>query len=254
MGVEVALALLLTVQAARLAWLFVEPERAPPAPVARVRPEPADYSIFQRFDAFFRTGTPGSLAEGTAAGSGQMILYGVRSDGAGGGSAIIGLADGRQVSVAVGETVEPGLVLQAVGPDHAVVARGAALTRLIFSEAPVGASPPPPSPSPQVVAPTPAPPTPAQPPNPAELAASAGLRPRMKGLGVDGFSITGPADGPLAAAGLRTGDVIVGVNGQRLDSPARIAGLREQLSGGAAVELRIERDGVEQTLTLGDRP
>ncbi len=252
LAVEAALALVLAVQAGRLVWLFLEPAPAPAPIAAPSAGPPVDYSVFQRFDAFFRTGGQGSLAEATAAGATQMRLYGVRSDGGGGGSAIIGLADGRQVSVAVGEPVEPGLVLQTVAADHVVLARGASLTRLVFSDVPAGVAPPPPPPStPQTVTPEAAAPAPA--PNAADVAASAGLRPRMKGLRVDGFTVTGSADGPLAAAGLRTGDVVVAVDGHRLDSPARIAGLRDQLSGRSAVDLRIERDGVEQTLTLGAR-
>lgn len=37
-----------------------------------------------------------------------MRLFGVRAGGADGGLAIIGLADGRQVAVVVGEAIEPG--------------------------------------------------------------------------------------------------------------------------------------------------
>lgn len=248
-GAEVVLALVLAVQAGRLVWLFVEPAPPPPADPAPATSGDVDYSVFQRFDAFFRTGAQGSLAEATAAEGGQMRLYGVRSDGAGGGSAIIGLADGRQVSVAVGETVDTGLALQSVAADHVMLARGGSVTRLVFSDVPVGAAAPPPPPAtPQTVTPQPAP---APAPDAPALAAAAGLRPRMKGLRVDGFTLTGPADGALAGAGLRTGDVVVAVDGQRLDNPARIAGLRDRLSGQSSVELRIERDGREQTLTLG---
>jgi general secretion pathway protein C len=249
LGVEVVLALALAAQAGRLVWVFIEPAPPPATAPAPAAAGPVDYSVFQRFDAFFRTGAQGSLAEATAAEGGQMRLYGVRSDGAGGGSAIIGLDDGRQVSVAVGDTVDAGLVLQSVAADHVVLARGAALTRLIFSDVPVGApAPPPPPATPQTVTPQAAA-GPAA--DPAAIAAAAGLRPRMRGLRVDGFTLTGTAEGALAAAGLRTGDVVIAVDGQRLDNPARIAGLRNRLSGQSAVELRIERDGQEQTLTLG---
>ncbi len=248
-GVELALALALAAQAGRIAWLFLEPVPTPPASRASAAAVPLDYAVFQRFDAFFRTGAQGSLAEATAAGASQMRLYGVRSDGAGRGSAIIGLADGRQVSVATGETVDADLVLQSVAADHVVLARGESLTRLIFSDVPAGAvAPPPPPATPQTVTPQPA----AAPvPDVAAMAAAAGLRPRMKGLRLDGFTLSGPAEGALARGGLRTGDVVVAVDGQRLDNPARLAGLRDRLSGEAAVELRIERDGREQTLTLG---
>jgi general secretion pathway protein C len=123
---------------------------------------PADPGVFQRFDAFFRAGGQGRSAEGSAGGGGQMRLYGLRSDGAGGGSAIIGLADGRQVSVGVGEEVEPGLVLRAVGPDHVTLARGASVSRLAFPDTPMEAVPvPSPNPAPQASLLTrPSPPTP----------------------------------------------------------------------------------------------
>lgn len=245
-AVEVALALVLVLQLGRLVWIVAEPGApAPTAATAGAVAAPVDYSVFQRFDAFFRTGGQSSLAEASAAGSGQMRLYGLRSDGAGGGSAIIGLADGRQVSVGVGEEVEPGLVLRGVGPDHVTLARGTSLSRLIFTDLPLGAAPvPPPPPGPQMVTPVPAVAS-----APADLLARASLRPRMRGSRMDGFTVSGDASA-LRVAGLRPGDVILAVNGQSLDSPERIAALRDQLSNSDSAELRFERDGVVQTSTL----
>ena len=250
-AVEVALALMLAVQLGRLVWIAVEPVDIPVAATARPQAGPVDYSVFARFDAFFRTGGQSSLAEATAAGSSQMRLFGLRSDGAGGGSAIIGLADGRQVSVAVGETIEPGLVLQAVGPDHVVLARGNALSRLIFTDLPAGAAaPPPPPPGPQIVTPAPRPSTAAV-VDPASLVAEASLRPRMQGLRLNGFTVTSNSEAPaLTAAGLKSGDVILAVNGQSLDRPDRVAALPGQLSESATAEIRFERDGAVHTTTI----
>lgn len=250
-AVETTLALLLIVQLGRLVWIAVEPVDVPAATATRPQVSAADYSVFQRFDAFFRTGGQSSLAEDTAAHSSQMRLFGVRSDGAGGGSAIIGLADGRQLSVAVGETIEPGLILQAVGVDHVVLARGGSLSRLIFSELPAGAAPPPPPPPvPQTVTPTPAGPQAAV-VDPASLVAEASLRPRMQGLKMNGLTVTSNGEAPaLAAAGLKSGDVILAVNGQPLDRPDRIAALRGQLSETASAEIRFERNGAVQTTTI----
>ncbi|WP_374599758.1 type II secretion system protein N [Brevundimonas sp.] len=261
-GIEIALAIVLLVQIARLVWLFLAPSPVITAGAAPATVAAPDYSIFQRFDAFFRTGAPGALTEATAQGSSQMRLYGVRADGTGGGSAIIGLADGLQVSVGVGEEIEPGLILRSVADDHVVMARGESLSRLMFTELPMGAAAPPPPPTePQVVTPQGAAPaeagqaaaaTPSGPSvDPARLMAQAGLRPRMQGLGINGFTVSGTGDGSaLAAAGLRSGDVILAVNGQALDSPARIAGLRGQLSNSTSAEIRFERNGVEQTTTI----
>jgi general secretion pathway protein C len=262
-GVEIALALALTVQLGQLVWIVVKPG-AEAATAASTRPDvtPPDYTVFQRFDAFFRTGDLSSLAEATAAGSSQMRLFGVRAGGAGGGSAIIGLADGRQVSVGVGEEVEPGLILQSVGPDHVTLARGGSVTRLIFSDVPVGAAPPPPPPpGPQTVGPDPDPVV-AAPPigpaaaaaprvDPARLMAQASLRPRMQGLRVNGFTVSAAGDGAaLKAAGLQSGDVILAVNGTSLDSLDRIAGLRSQLTNSTSAEIRFERGGAVQTTII----
>jgi len=147
LAVEITLALLLVVQLGRLVWIVAEPRDAAASMASSsTAVSPADPAVFQRFDAFFRTGGQSSLAEASAAGSGQIRLYGVRSDGSGGGSAIIGLADGRQISVGVGEEVEPGLILQGVGPDYVTLVRGASVSRLIFSDVPVGVAPVPPPP------------------------------------------------------------------------------------------------------------
>lgn len=250
-AVEATLALLLIVQLGRLVWIAVEPADVPAAAVTRPQIEAPDYAVFQRFDAFFRTGGQSSLAEDTAAHSGQMRLFGVRSDGAGGGSAIIGLADGRQLSVAVGETIEPGLILQSVGADHVVLARGGSLSRLIFSDLPAGAPPPPPPPpGPQTVTPAPAA-APAAVVDPASLVAEASLRPRMQGLRMNGLTVTSDGEAPaLAAAGLKSGDVILAVNGQPLDRPDRIAALRGRLADATSAEIRFERDGAVQTTTI----
>lgn len=253
--VEIALAVLIAVQLGRLILIVALPAAPAPTAVSSVTAQPVDYAVFQRFDAFFRTGGQSSLAEASAADSSQMRLYGVRAGGAGGGSAIIGLPDGRQVSVAVGETIEPGLILRSVGPDHATLARGSSVTRLIFSDVPLGvAPPPPPPPEPQTVTPEPAaiaPAAAAATVDPAALMAQASLRPRMRGLRVNGFTVASSGDGAaLRAAGLQAGDVLLAVNGQPLDSLDRIAALRGQLTNSPSAEIRFERGGAEQTTTI----
>jgi len=109
--VEAALILLLLAQAGRLVWLFAAP--APQAVQARLLPE-VDFSILSRFDAFFRNG--GGGAQTSPSDGGGLTLFGVRADGAGGGSAIIGLSDGRQVSVGAGAPAkgQPGGALVSV--------------------------------------------------------------------------------------------------------------------------------------------
>ncbi len=249
-GVEIALACVLAVQAGRLVWTFVKPEPASTAGAARVA-TPADLSIFQRFDAFFRTDELSGLADATAADSSQMRLYGVRVGGAGGGSAIIGMADGRQLSVAVGEEVEPGLIVRSVDADSVTLARGQSLSRLTFSEIPLGvAEPPPPPPEPQVVTPSSSPAGPAiASVDPAQLMAQASLRPRMQGMAIKGFTVSG-SGAALATAGLQSGDVILSVNGNALTGLDRIAILRGQLANSPTAEIQFERAGQVQTTTI----
>lgn len=265
---EITLAVILLVQGGRMAWTLLdrEPDQAVVSPGASSH-SPADASIFQRFDAFFRTGGQSSLAEATGAEAAQMRLYGVRAGADGAGSAIIGLADGRQMSVTVGEEVSPGLVLRAVGPDFVTLARGASLSRLIFMEAPAGApAPPPPPPTPQVVAPGGAASTPAgvAPPNrgglpggvvdAAALVREAGLRPRMNGLRINGFTVGAQGGAALAATGLEPGDVVLAVNGMSLTSLERIEDLRSSLSENPSAEIRYERGGQVRTTTIRTQP
>ncbi len=80
--------------------------------------------------------------------------------------------------------------------------------------------------------------------NDLDLAASRGvlLEP------VDGYS-------PAARGGLRHGDVLLAVEGQRVDHPNQVQTLIYRRDPGEAVRLRLQRDGVEHTVvvTLGER-
>src|SRR5690606_18852058 len=189
--VEAALILLLLVQAGRLVWLFAAP--TPQAVEARPLSE-IDLGVLSRFDAFFRNG--GGGAEAAPSDGGGLTLFGVRADGAGGGSAIIGLSDGRQVSAGAGEAVEPGLTLSAVAPDHVMLSRGVAPFRLDFPDMASGAA----SVAPATAAP-PAASTPEPAPaegavvDPQRLIAQAGLRPRIQGLGIKGLTVSASGDG-----------------------------------------------------------
>lgn len=244
--VEGLLACLIAAQIIMLVWRL-----AMPAADAADTPAPrADLSVLSRFDAFFRTGEASSLAEVTAAGSEQFRLFGVRAGGPGGGSAIIGLPDGRQVSVGVGEEIEPGLTLTEVGPDHAVVSRNGSPSRITFGEVPIGAAAPPPPPTTeQVVSPQAAPA--AATVDPQALMAEASLRPRMRGLAVTGFTVNASGQTPaLAAAGLQSGDVITAVDGVPLDGLGRLNELRTRLSRAPQAEIRFERNGQPRTTTI----
>ena len=251
--------IVLAVQGGRLAWVFLEPK--PEAAAVSAGPAaPVDTAIFQRFDAFFRTGDKSSLAEAAGADSGALRLYGVRTGGADGGSAIIGLPDGRQVSVSVGDTILEGLTLASVGQDFVTVARGQSVSRVVFTDIPAGVAPPPPPPATDqimgpapvaagAVAPAPVPIGPVV--DPQRLMAQAALRPRMDGLRIRGFTLAARGDGAaLRAAGLQSGDVILAVNGGELNSLERLSELGSDLSGSGSAEIRFERNGRVQTTTI----
>ncbi len=246
--VEAALILLLLVQAGRLVWLFAAP--APQAVQARLLPE-VDLSILSRFDAFFRNG--GGGAEAVPSDGGGLTLFGVRADGAGGGSAIIGLSDGRQVSVGAGEELKAGLTLTSVAPDHVMLSRGGAPFRLDFPDLASGVAAATTA-QPAVTAPEPAS-AEGVVVDPQRLIAQAGLRPRIQGLGVNGLTVSASGDGSeLRNAGLRSGDVILSVNGTALNSPQALAALRGQLADAPSAQIQFERDGQVRSTTVRTRP
>jgi serine protease Do len=75
---------------------------------------------------------------------------------------------------------------------------------------------------------------------------------RSSGLLIAEVAVNSPA----AAAGLRQGDIIVEVNGQEIDDSGNLASLVRDMRPGDKVELLIDRDGTEQTVTvtLAERP
>jgi S1-C subfamily serine protease len=63
-------------------------------------------------------------------------------------------------------------------------------------------------------------------------------------------------DGPAAQAGVLAGDILVGVDGASVGSPAELAARLDEASVGTQVELRLIRAGALQSLgvTIGARP
>lgn len=126
LALEVLLVLLLAAQAARLVWIFAAPASVAPPPAKSSHP-PVDLSVLARFDAFGATRgvVGGSAIDG-------FRLFGVRSGGPGGGSAIIAGPDGVQKSYTVGETLADGVSLASVAADHVELSRGGARATLSF--------------------------------------------------------------------------------------------------------------------------
>jgi general secretion pathway protein C len=91
--------------------------------------------------------------------------------------------------------------------------------------------------------------------DPQRLMAQASLRPRIQGLGVNGFTVSSAGNASeLRAAGLQAGDVILSVNGTALNSPQAIGALRGQLASAPSAEIQYERNGEMRTTTIRTRP
>lgn len=250
-AVEIALVLLLAWQAAGLAWLLA----VPPGPVgdwsatgdSPTAPVPA---LALPFDPFH----PGAHAGPATASASGFRLFGVRAAGDG-GSAILADGDGAQAAFLVGDEVAPGVTLAAVAAGHAVLRTGSGDQRLELDAGAVilpSRSPHVPGALPAAGAAVPASQAPAA-VDPGELLAQAGLRARTEGGRVTGYTLIPRGGGQLLRqAGLQAGDVLVAVDGNRLN-PERLADLESELASRDEVRLTIERDGQARTLTLRTR-
>ncbi|WP_269716786.1 type II secretion system protein N [Caulobacter sp. NIBR2454] len=236
---EIVLVAAVAIQAARLAWALATPlgpigDAPSPSSLANA---PRDLTVLARFDPFFRAGAPTLSLDAPASPSGGYQLFGVRTDGAGRGSAILAGSDGIQASYAVGDTLPGGARLTRIAPDHVILADGASRLRIGFP-APTGAG---------VVAPT------QPPPPPADAPIASILQPHVRDGGIVGFAV--PASGAGAAfsgAGLQPGDVVLSINGQELTSGGRVAEAGQSLMSGGEAEIRFERGG--KTFTTRARP
>ena len=257
---ELALLALIAVQCARLIWTAVTPV----GPLGAWRGIGSDGAVAATgvlggFDPFFRLSGTGGPVTVTSL---NLKLYGIRQDQASGrGSAIIAGSDGQQRSIAVGEEIEPGVTLKAVGFDSVTIARGGADEQLFMdqSEGPASVSAPtapaPAAPAaPVVVQPSTAvePGSPPVPPSklyPNEVS----MAPRMNGTQLTGVTVRPQGnEGGFRAIGLAPGDVVIAVNGRRIQSMDQARGMATQLAS-ARVILQVERDGRVVTLRPGGR-
>jgi general secretion pathway protein C len=183
-----------------------------------------------------------------------MRLFGVRADGRGGGSAILGTADGAQSLYVRGEDVGGGLMLHVVAQDHVILTRGGSRIRLEFSDSP-STTPVSTASSGMVLAPATAP---AQVPSsglgPSQFLSAVALSPAMKDGRLTGYRVMGRGRGEaLARAGLQDGDVLISVDGSNLN-PERVSELPDLLSKAEDVEVRFERNGQPMTTRLRTVP
>lgn len=253
---EAALVLLLALQSARLILLFLTPVGPldSAAPVAAPPARTVDLAVLERFDPFFRLqpdqgGAPQAPAEG------GLSLFGVRSDGRGGGSAILGTPGGAQNLFGIGEDVGGGLVLRVVASDHVILSRAGSRVRVEFSD---GASPAPASSAAMGPVLAPAGGHASAPRSggldPSQFLSAAALSPTMKDGQLAGYRVMARGSGEaLARAGLQDGDILISVDGASLN-PERVSELPDLLSKAQDVEVRFERNGQPMTTRLGTVP
>ncbi|MGE0179823.1 MAG: type II secretion system protein N [Sphingomonas sp.] len=247
-ALELALLALIAIQVARLFWVMVTPLgpigdwRAPSSLVA-----PPATARLGDFDPFFRlAGAAGPMAVTGL----NLRLFGVREDRATGrGSAIIALPDGTQSSYAVGEEIMPGVTLAGVGFDNVTINRGGVQEQIFLDQSqPAQAAGAPAAPAPQAAAP-PQPAAPAITP-PAQAAPPIQLQPRMNDNQISGLAVSPGGDGGQAfrVAGFAPGDVIMAVNGQRVNAADQALAQLRQRAGPASVT--VERGGRQVVLNV----
>lgn len=254
---ELALLALIALQCARLIWTALTPV----GPLGDWRSSGRDVAstgvvALADFDPFFRLSGAGGPVTVTSL---NLKLFGIRQDQVSGqGSAIIAGSDGQQRSIAVGEEIEPGVTLKAVGFDSVTIARGGADEQLFMdqSQAPATvaapAAPAPAAPTPPVVEPTTAVEPGSRPVPPSKLYPNeVSMAPRMNGTQLTGVTVRPQGnDEGFRALGLAPGDVVVAVNGRRIRSMDEARGMATQLASARAV-VQVERGGRVVTLRPG---
>ncbi|WP_255516471.1 type II secretion system protein N [Luteimonas suaedae] len=244
-ALEVALVLLLAAQAARLLWIVLTP-LGPVGTASAAPAPPADSPLSLSGDPFFpsaRSGRAPASAHG-------YRLFGVRRSG-NGGSAILAGSDGAQGAFRVGDEIAEGVVLQAVGSDHAVLRAGGNDQRIALQEtATATARTPPASPAALPAARASGDGNAATAIDPQQLLAQAGLRPRTEDGRITGYTLIPRGGGALLRqAGLESGDVLLAVNGQAL-TPERMTELEQELARRDRAEITVQRGGETKTITL----
>lgn len=239
---ELVLIAALAAQVARLLWTIVTPisplgDWRPPALI--VPGNPAD--ILNGFDPFFRleadqpAGAVSTLA---------ITIFGVRVEGgATPGSAILAGPDGVQKSVAVGEEVQPGVVLSAVAFDHVTVSRGG-VDEDIFMAAPSTTLPA----SPEAIAALPGTPS-AQGIGIGQLKTDIGFIPRIDAGRISGLVVRSQGSGAaFARAGFKEGDVVTSIGGRPVTGPGDLDRITTDFAQGGNIPVTVERGS--QTLPL----
>ncbi len=176
-------------------------------------------------------------------------LSGLRLHGLTATGAIIASSTGQRL-VRLGREVIPGVTLSEVRQHHALLTTAAGRFELGFlGLADAAASVPATSPTQRtVMASAPARRT-------EVLQYRFGLAARRDDGRITGFAVRSGADMPsLQRAGLRAGDVLVGVNGQTFDSDEKVMELATEIAGSYTAEFEFERNGRRMKALLPVNP
>ena len=247
---EIILISLLAVQCARLVWAVATPV----GPVGDWRSDAGvptlaapDIALFETFDPFFRLEGNGRVVVTDL----DVRLFGIRQDQASGrGSAIIALPNGEQDSYSVGDEIMPGVTLESVDFDFVTILRNGSSEQIFLDQS----SSPAPSPSsqpsvrqspvarPQATAPSRAAAT--RRITPRELASGTQISPRREGNRLTGIVLqpSGADDTALRAAGFEPGDVIISINGERIQEMGQAVSFASNLGTGDGF-VQVERNG-----------
>ena len=169
-----------------------------------------------------------------------LRLSGILGYRGGRGAAIFAMPDGRQRRVAVGDEIRPGVRLERIAADRALIHDGVQMLELALPEL-AGSDAGAPAPAAVVGAVDPR----------RDLANfRLGLKPVGDSRRPRGYRIAGGVPLPmLDRAGLRPGDVVLAVNGQTLDEE-RLLDLPAELLAASSVEIAYERAGRRAAATI----
>ncbi|MEM8695344.1 MAG: type II secretion system protein N [Pseudomonadota bacterium] len=248
---EIVLISILAVQCARLVWAIATPV----GPIGDWRSNAGvptlaapDMALFETFDPFFRLEGNARVVVTDL----DVRLFGVRQDQASGrGSAIIALPNGEQDSFSVGDEIMPGVTLQAVDFDFVTIARNGSNEQIFLDQSGSASPPPARQSSANAARRTPSAPEPAsrrrssgETITPVELAAGTQISPRREGNRLTGIVLqpSGEDSSALTAAGFEPGDIIVSINGERIQEMGQAARFANNLGTGDGF-VQVERDG-----------
>lgn len=205
-----------------------------------------DRSVMGSFDPFFRS----AVDDGGTVSNLSLVLAGTRADSVSGrGSAIIATQDGVQASFAVGDIIQPGVTLAAVGFDSVTITRDGVSEKLFIDQSAGGA----PTASDGTTMASASPRIGGNAAAAGALAADVTVTPRLQNGSLTGYVLTPKGSGTaFAAAGLQPGDVLVSVDGATVTSLKDVAGLTQQLAAGG-IEISVERGGQRVNFRIGSK-